>query len=81
MEKVKIPTKKALREYGIYLTKEADKFRLTAEDLGNLYDLIDMLDDETYDTIKLNKMEKWLHKFHRKIERIIIPESKVKNAN
>lgn len=72
--------KRKLKEYKEYLLKEAEKFRLTIEDLSNLYDLFYMVEDGSYETIKLNKMQKWFHKFHQRIERIVIPEL-YKNKN
>jgi len=68
------PTKQQMKEYKIYLEKESKKFKLTPRDLGNLYDLFYMIDDNTFGTIKLNKMDKWFRKFHERIERIVIPE-------
>ncbi|KKN35384.1 hypothetical protein LCGC14_0784110 [marine sediment metagenome] len=77
--KQKIPTMKELKEYRKYLDKEAKKFKLTQEDLSNLFDMFYMLDDDTYRTIKLNKMGKWFNKFRERIEEIVIPESYSKN--
>ena len=77
--KQKIPTNKELKEYRKYLDKEAKKFKLTREDLSNLFDMFYMLDDDTYRTIKLNKMGKWFNKFRERIEEIVIPESYSKN--
>lgn len=74
IKKIKVPTKEKMKEYKKHLLKEAEKFRLTVEDLSNLYDLFYMVEDDSYETIKLNKMQKWFHKFHQRIERIVIPE-------
>ncbi|KKK52478.1 hypothetical protein LCGC14_3104510 [marine sediment metagenome] len=69
-----VPNKKQMKEYKTYLERVSKKFRLTSKDLGNLYDLFYMIDDATFSTIKLNKMEKWFREFHKKIEKIVIPE-------
>jgi len=49
---MKKPTKIELKKYRTYLKKEAEKFKLTAEDLSNLYDLSYMLIWVTYDKRK-----------------------------
>lgn len=72
--KSKIPTEKEMKEYEKYLKKEAEKFKLTSEDLSNLYDLGYMIGDDVYDTLELNNMLKWFHNFHQRIEKIVIPE-------
>ena len=63
-----------LKRYKKYLEKEARKFKLTNYDLLNLYDLFYMIDGETHDTLKLNKMDKWFEDFLERVERIVIPE-------
>jgi hypothetical protein len=63
-----------LKKYKEYLDREAKKFKLTHEDLCNLYDMFYMIDDDTYQTFKLNKMGKWYKDFFNRIERIVIPE-------
>ena len=69
-----------LEKYKKYLGIEAEKFRLTAEDLGNLFDLFFMVDtpkeiqQDFKGTLKLNKMDKWFYDFHRRVEEIVIPE-------
>lgn len=63
-----------LKKYNEYLKKEAKKFKLTSEDLSNLYDFCYMLDYDTHQTFKLNKMGKWFKEFFRRIEKIVIPE-------
>jgi len=70
------PTKKEMKKYKDYLKREAKKFKLTSEDLSNLYDFIYMIDDITFDTLKLNKMDKWLFNLQHRIEKVIIPELK-----
>lgn len=66
---------KKLEEYKKYLKEEAEKFRLTAEDLTNLTDLGMMIPWWVFEgTIKLNKMDKWFIKFFNRIEEITIPE-------
>ena len=69
-----IPTKKEMKEYKEYLKKEASNFKLTSRDLSNLYDMFYMVEDDSFETIKLNKMDKWFIKFHERIERIVLPE-------
>lgn len=79
MKKIK---SKELLEYENYLNLEASKFRLTAEDLTNLYDLLDMVDTpeeiniDMRKTLKLNKMNKWFNKFQNRLDKIVIPELK-----
>lgn len=70
--KPKTPTKGEMKKYFKYLDREAKKFRLTQEDLSNLYDLFYMI--ESNETLKLNKMDKWADEFHQRIEKIVIPE-------
>ena len=71
---------KTIEEYKKYLDEEASKFKLTAEDLGNLFDLQFMIDtpkevhQDFWRTLKLNKMDKWFKDFFLKIEKIVIPE-------
>lgn len=71
---MKIPTKKEMKEYEKMLKKKGEEFILTPEDLSNLTDLFYMIDDDTYQTIKINKMTKWFHEFQERIEKITIPE-------
>ena len=59
---------------------EIEKIKLTEKDLHNLYDLMYMLDGVTYDTMKLNKMEKWFKDFFKRVERIVVPELYKKNG-
>ena len=74
------PTKKQMKEYNEHLVRESKKFRLTVEDLGNLFDLFFMIDNppefniDFRKTLKINKMDKWFYKFHERIEEIVIPE-------
>ena len=74
MKKIKIPTKKRMREYEKMLEKAGKEFVLTPEDLTNLTDLHYMFEDDAYETLKLNKMYKWFQEFSERIERITIPE-------
>ena len=74
IQKNKMVTKEDLKKYRKYLDREAKKFKLSAEDLSNLYDAFYMIDDDTYQTFKLNKINDWFNKFFEKVERIVIPE-------
>lgn len=71
-------TKLTTKQYERKLNKTAKEFRLTALDLSNLYDLMDMADcpDEIHismrRTIKLNKMDKWFYEFKDKLEDAVI---------
>lgn len=71
---------KELKEYSKYLEEEAEKFRLDADDLSNLYDFMHMaetpsqLNIDLKETLKLNKMDKWYNKFFMRIEKIVITE-------
>jgi hypothetical protein len=69
--------KKELSKYKKYLETEAEKFRLTQEDLSNLTDLGMMIPAWfVKDVLKPNKMDKWFWKFFRRIEDITLPELK-----
>ena len=71
---------KKLEEYKKYLDEEAEKFRLTAKDLGNLFDLQFMVDtpkevrQDFWETLRLNNMDKWFTDFFKRVENIVIPE-------
>ena len=65
---------KKLEKYKKYLEVEAEKFKLTPEDLGNLFDLSYMIGSDVHDTLELNKIDKWYNKFFGKIEKIVVPE-------
>ncbi len=67
-------TKEEIEEYEKLLEKKGKEIILTSEDLHNLYDMMYMIDDDMMETLKLNNMEKWFMKFHKKIEKIVIPE-------
>ena len=69
----RFPEKK-IEEYKKYLDEEALKFKLTAEDLGNLFDLHTMVGNDVYKTLELNGLDKWFDDFFQKIEYIVIPE-------
>jgi len=77
---MKIPTKKEIEKYRRYLEREGKKFKLTQEDLSNLYDLFYMVDSPSElsidfrKTLKMNKMNDWFDDFHLRIEKIVIPE-------
>jgi len=66
--------KNDLSKYRKYLDKEAKKFKISAEDLSNLYDCFYMIDDDTYQTFKLNKMKDWFDNLFMRIEKIVVPE-------
>jgi len=69
-----------IKRYEEYLKVEAEKFRLTDEDLSNLYDCMRMMDtpkeinQDFRGTLKLNKIDKWFYDLRNRIERIVIPE-------
>ena len=69
---------KELKKYIKYLQEEAKKFKINPEDLGNLYDLFYMIEEETWDTLKLNKMDKWAKKFHGRLDEVVIQYPKKK---
>ena len=81
----KIPSKKELKKYLKYLDKEAKKFKLTGDDLSNLYDLFYMVDVpkkiilDLRSTLKMNKMDNWFDDFHNRVEKIVIPEFRENN--
>lgn len=70
--------KQELKKYLDYLEVEANKFKLTSNDLSNLFDLLEMVDTppevniDLRKTLKLNKMDKWFYDFRDKIESIVI---------
>lgn len=65
------------KDYKKYLESVAKKFRLTVEDLRNLFDLFFIVDAppeiemDLKKTLKLNKMDKWFYDFQGRIEDII----------
>jgi len=69
-----------LKEYEKYLKEEAKKFRLTDEDLGNLYDCMWIMDtppeiqQDFRETLKINNMDKWFHDLRDRLERVVVPE-------
>lgn len=71
-------TKEELKEYLEYLEVEAHKFKLSTDDLSNLFDLFEMIDTPSEmcinlrETLKLNKMDKWFNEFRSKVENIVI---------
>jgi hypothetical protein len=79
------PTKKGMKEYEEYFKIEADKFRLTAEDLHNLLDLFFMVDippeiDMYFrKTLKMKNMDKWFYDFQDRIEEVVLDYDKKKS--
>lgn len=65
---------KGMKEYLKYLEKAGKNFKLTAEDLGNLYDLFSMVETEFMSTFKLNKIDKWFGEFFDRLDKIVISE-------
>lgn len=65
---------KESKKYDERVKKLANKFKLTSEDLSNLTDLRYMIGEDAYETLELNKMDKWFMNFFNRIERITIPE-------
>jgi len=74
MTKSNRPTKKQMEKYRKMLEKAGKEFILTPIDLTNLTDLHYMLEDDAYETLKLNKMYEWFQEFSERIERVTIPE-------
>lgn len=74
------------QKYLDYVDKEAKKFRLTSQDLHNLYDLLHMVDTpvEVHQDIKgtliLNNIYEWVIELRQRIEKIVINNSR-KNKN
>ena len=64
-------TRKESIEYKKQVRKRAKKFKLKSEDAHNLYDLYWMTSKNTFETLKLNKMDKWFYNFIKRIERIV----------
>jgi len=70
-----------LEKYKKYLKEEAKKFRLTDEDLGNLYDCMWMMDtpkeinQDFKETLKINKMDKWFYDLRNRLEKVVVPEN------
>ena len=66
---------KEMSKYRKMIKMKAKKFKMTPKDLHYLLDLFYMaVDDADYETLKLNKLDKWYDKFFIRIERICIPE-------
>ena len=69
-----------LEKYEKYLKEEAEKFRLTDEDLGNLYDCMWIMDtpkeinQDFRGTLKVNNMFEWFYDLRNRIEEIVVPE-------
>ena len=75
---MEIEDKKALDEHNRKMKLCADKFKLTPEDLHNLYDLFYIVNWMDYNDLKLNKMDKWFEGFFTRVEEVVIPELYVK---
>ena len=73
-------SKEDLEKYKKYLNEEGSKFKLTGDDLSNLFDLHFIVDtpkevhQDFFETLKLNKMDEWFKDFFGRIENIILPE-------
>ena len=66
-----------MKEYSKWMKmqkKLAGKFKLSVDDIHNLYDVSCMIDWRTMDTFKLNKMDKWFRKFFERIENIALSD-------
>lgn len=50
------------------------RIELTEKEMHCLYDLQYMISDETWDTLKLNKMDKVITKFFNRLEKEVVPE-------
>lgn len=51
--------------------------KLTKEDTHNLYDvLVISVDNDTFEDLKLNKLDKWFSSFFKRLEEEAIPEIK-----
>ena len=62
-----------LKEYLESLEGDAKSFKLNGEDVGNLFDLFLMIDDENLkDTLQANKMLDWFNKFHTRLEKVVL---------
>ena len=67
-------SKEDLEKYKKYLNEEGSKFKLTGDDLSNLFDLHFIICEECKETLKINKMDKWFKDFFHSIEYIVVPE-------
>jgi len=71
---------KNLKKYEKYLKKEAEKFKLTDEDLENLYDLMFIVDipkeinQDFKKTLKINNMDEWFYDLRNRLEKIVAPK-------
>jgi hypothetical protein len=76
------PSSKERSEYEEHLRLEAEKFKLTAEDLSNLFDLFFMVDTPSEidmdfrKTLKMNNMDKWFYDFQDRIEEAVLDYDK-----
>jgi len=60
-----------LKEYREYLDKEAVKFKLTGNDLTNLFDLFYFVDDNILED---NSMKEWADEFLYRLSKVVIKE-------
>ena len=71
-------TKYDLEAYKKFLDKNAKTFKLSGEDLSNLFDVLTMMDtpDEVCmsirKTLQLNKLDEWFYKFKKRVEDVVI---------
>lgn len=73
---------KGMKDYIKHLNKSANEFKITAEDLSNIYDLLNMMDTpweiqkiikmDLRATLKSNNMIRWYRKFFNRIEDIVL---------
>lgn len=64
-------------QYNKIIREEAKKFKITAEDLHNLFDMFYMID---YGTLRANNMLDWANNFSGKLDKIILCDIKpIKN--
>lgn len=64
---------KEFREWLINQKILADNFKLSVDDLHNLYDLWFMT-EWPMETLKLNKMDKWFKTFFARVEKVCLNE-------
>lgn len=66
--------RKDLKKYVEELEKKAEEFKLTGNDLRNLFDLFYMIPSwsSTYEELVLNGMDDWFNEFHSKLDDVVI---------
>lgn len=75
-----------MKAYIEYLTKRLETFKLSVEDISNLYDLLHMVDTpseiriDIKKTLETNNMDKWARELRDKIEDIVIWEEVVEHS-